>query len=96
MSFAMHLTLCGKLFLAFFVCSAVAGWDQDPVLAVWMNRMEVILVLDWSSPHLKTLMFVSVWQMVCNQDLPKDTHHSLSNLSTIVAKPFVLKILLQD
>lgn len=96
MSFAMHLKLCGKLFLAFFACSAVAGLDQDPGLAVWMSKMEVILVLDWSSPHLKTLMFVSVWQMVCNQDLPKDTHHSLSNLSTIVAKLFVLEILLQD
>ena len=93
MSFAMHLKLCGKLFLVFFWWTVAVGLGRGPGLAVWRNKKEVIQVQDSSFPRLMNLMFVSFWQTVCNQDLPKDTRHSLSNLSTIVANPFFLRIL---
>ena len=95
MSFAMHLKPCGKLFLAFFVWTVV-GLDQDPGLVAWMSRKGERQALVSSFPHLKILMFVSVLWTVCNQDLLEDTHRSLSNLSTVVAKLFFLDVLQLD
>ena len=96
MSFATHLMLCGKLSVAFGELSAVAGWDQVRGWEVLMSTMEGILVQGKSFPHLKNLMFVGVWWRVYNPDPPVDTHHSLSNLSTIVAKLLFLNFQPQD
>ena len=95
MSFVMHPGLCGTLFLAFFWWTVVVAWGQDQGLVGERNMTEVTQAQDWSSPRLMILMFASSWQRACNQDPLKDTRHSLSKLSTIVAKQFFQRILPQ-